>query len=159
MAIPWKDDIHRIDRTDKVLMTVKVPRRIWHYPEVKEAMYTQMNVLQENGTYEEVQRQPWMKVIPSMWVINSTTDDDGKQAGKIKARLVVRGDQDMNDEYTPCDSPTVDRTTVKMMIATAANQEWQLRTIDISAAFLQGREIDRTIYVQPPPEVGKDGIV
>ena len=69
MAIPWKDDIHRIDCTDKVLMTVKVPRRIWHYPEVKEAMYTQMNVLQENGTYEEVQRKPWMKVIPSMWVI------------------------------------------------------------------------------------------
>jgi len=45
------------------------------------------------------------------------------------------------------------------MIASAANQEWSLRTIDISAAFLQGREIDRTIYVLPPPEIAKDGIV
>jgi len=100
-----------------------------------------------------------MKVIPSMWVVNKTTDDDGKQGGKVKSRLVVRGDQDMNDEYTPCDSPTVDRTTVKMMIDIAANQEWQLRTIDIPAAFLQGREIDRTIYVLPPPEVAKAGII
>ena len=51
------------------------------------------------------------------------------------------------------------RSTVKLMIATAANQKWALRTIDISAAFLQGREIDRTIYIQPPPEVAKEGIV
>jgi hypothetical protein len=78
MAIPWSDNIHRIDRTDHVLMTVKVPRRQWHYPEVKEAMFKQLEVLQENGTYEEVAREPWMKTIPSMWVINSTADDDGK---------------------------------------------------------------------------------
>ncbi len=78
-------------------MTVKVPRRQWDSPEVREAMYHQIEVLQENGTYEEVKREPWMKTIPSMWVINSTTDDDGKQGGKIKARLVVRGDQDMNE--------------------------------------------------------------
>jgi len=122
-------------------------------------MFKQVEVLQENGTYEEVRQEPWMKAIPSMWVINKTSDDDGKQGGKVKARLVVRGDQDMNDEYTPCDSPTVDRTTVKMMIATAANQEWQLRTIDILATFLQGQEIDRTIYVLPAPEVAKEGII
>ena len=126
-------------------MTVKVPRREWFKPEVQEAMFHQIGVLQENGTYKEVKHDPWMKTIPSMWVINSTTDNDGKQGGKIKARLVFRGDQGMSEEYTPCDSPTVDRTTVKMMIATSANQKWSLRTIDISAAFLQGREIDRTI--------------
>jgi len=159
MAIPWTEKIHKIDRTDEVLMTVKVPRKDWGTDAVREAMHKQIEVLQENGTYEEVTREPWMQVIPSMWVINSTTDDDGKQGGKIKARLVVRGDQDQNEEYTPCDSPTVDRTTVKMMMANAANLGWSLRTIDISAAFLQGREIDRTVYVQPPPEVAKPGIV
>jgi hypothetical protein len=105
-------------------------------------MFKQIGVLQENGTYEEVQREPWMHVIPSMWVINQTSEDDGKQGGKVKARLVVRGDQDMNEEYTPCDSPTVDRTTVKLLLAVAASVEWSLRSVDISAAFLQGREID-----------------
>jgi len=100
-----------------------------------------------------------MHVIPSMRVINQTSEDDGKQGGKVKARLVVRGDQDMNEEYTPCDSPTVDRTTVKLLLAVAASMEWSLRSVDISAAFLQGREIDRTIFVQPPPEVAQPGIV
>ena len=52
-------------------------------------MFDQIQVLQENGTYEEVRQEPWMKAIPSMWVINKTTDDDGKQGGKVKARLVV----------------------------------------------------------------------
>jgi len=45
------------------------------------------------------------------------------------------------------------------MIAVAANQGWTARSIDISAAFLQGREIDRTVYIRPPPEYKKPGVV
>ncbi len=29
-------------------------------------MFDQLEVLQENGTYEEVRQEPWMKAIPSM---------------------------------------------------------------------------------------------
>jgi len=100
-----------------------------------------------------------MVIIPSMWVINQTTDDDGKNAGKIKARLVVRGDQDEAEDDIPCDSPTVDRNTAKLLIAIAAIMEWSLRSVDISAAFLQGRELDRTVYILPPPEFRKPGVV
>jgi hypothetical protein len=46
-----------------------------------------------------------------------------------------------------------------MMIAIAANEGWGLRSIDISAAFLQGREMDREVYVQPPPEIAMPGTV
>jgi hypothetical protein len=46
-----------------------------------------------------------------------------------------------------------------MMLAVAANQGWTARSIDISAAFLQGREIDRTVYIRPPPEYKKPGVV
>ena len=70
-----------------------------------------------------------------------------KGPGKIKARLVVRGDQDHAEDDTPCDSPTVDRHTVKVMMAVAANQGWSARSIDILAAFLQGHEIERDVYV------------
>ncbi len=91
-----------------------------------------------------------MNVIPLMWVINKTSDDDGKGAGKIKARLVVRGDQDEAEDDIQSDSPTVDRHTVKLMMAVAANQGWTPRSIDISAAFLQGKEIERDVYVLPP---------
>ena len=94
-----------------------------------------------------------------MWVINKSTEDDGKNAGKIKARLVVRGDQDKGEDDIRCDSPTVDRTTVKFMLALAANQGFEIRAVDISAAFLQGRELDREVYVKPPPEFKKPGTV
>jgi hypothetical protein len=122
-------------------------------------MEKEIKNLQENGTYDEVQREPWMVVIPSMWVINQSTDDDGKNAGKIKARLVVRGDQDNTEDDIPCDSPTVDRNTAKLLIAIAAIMGWSLRSVDISAAFLQGRELDRTVYILPPPEFRKPGVV
>ncbi len=69
----------------------------------------------------------------------------------MKARLVVRGDQDVAEDDIACDSPTVDRSSVKLLLATAANQGWDVRTIDISAAFLQGREMERDIYVGPIP--------
>ena len=100
-----------------------------------------------------------MVIVPSMWVIQRTAEDDGKQAGNLKAHLVVRGDQDYAEGDIPCDSPTVDRSTVKLMLAIAANENWSLRSIDISAAFLQGCQIDRIVHVQPPPEFRKPGVV
>ena len=80
-------------------------------------MEKEIKNLQENGTYEEVQKESWMVVIPSMRVINQIRDDDGKNAGKIKARLVVQGNQDKAEDDIPCDSPTVDRNTAKLLIA------------------------------------------
>ncbi len=65
-------------------------------------------------------------MVDTMWVINKSTEDDGKNAGKIKARPVVRGDQDKGKDDIRCDSPTVDRTTVKLMLALAANQDFKL---------------------------------
>ena len=100
-----------------------------------------------------------MPILDSLWVINRSTDDDGKNAGRLKARLVVRGDQGRSEEEVKSDSPTVDRTTVKVMLSTAANLQWDLRSIDNSAAFLQGRELDRAVFVRPPPEFRKPGVV
>jgi hypothetical protein len=137
IALNWDENLHKT-RSPDVFLTQKVPQKEWNNPQVVEAMEKEIGNLQENGTYKEVQKEPWMVVIPSMWVINQTTDDDGKNAGKIKARLVVRGDQDKAEDDIPCDSPTVDRNTAKLLIAIAAIMGWSLRSVDISAAFLQG---------------------
>jgi len=127
MAIPWSPKTHKMeDHASNVFLTQRVKPKERGNPEVQEAMHKQWGVLQEHGTYEEVSREPWMTVIPTMWVINRTTDDGGKDAGKLKARLVVRGDQDKNKTEVPCDSPTVDRTTVKLMIALGAILGWNL---------------------------------
>jgi len=149
MALKWDVNLHK-SKYPEIHLTEKVPRKEWNTPEVRAAMDKEMKNLQENETYEEVKEEPWMSVIPLMWVINKTTDDDGKGAGKLKARLVVRGNQDESEDEIQSDSPTVDRHTVKLMMAVAANQGWKPRSIDISAAFLQGREMDSRICLSSP---------
>ena len=57
-------------------------------PEVQAAMVKEIRNLQENGTYQEVPQEPWMVVVPSMWVIQRSAEDDGKQTGNLKACLV-----------------------------------------------------------------------
>jgi len=59
----------------------------------------------------------------------------------IKARSVIRGDQDETEDDIPCNSLTVDSNTMKLLIAIAAIMGWPLRSVDISAAFSQGKDI------------------
>ena len=40
-----------------------------------------------------------------------------------------------------------------------ANEGFKLRSIDIRAAFLQVRELEREIYMMPPKDVKKEGII
>ena len=41
----------------------------------------------------------------------------------------------------------------------SANNKWNCETIDIKAAFLQGKNIERDIYIKPPIEIKKDAII
>ncbi len=71
MAIPWTTKTHKLEGSNStVLLTQKIPRKEWSTPEVRKAMHKEWTNLQENGTYEEVRREPWMTMIPTMWVIN-----------------------------------------------------------------------------------------
>ena len=40
-----------------------------------------------------------------------------------------------------------------------ASREWQCNSIDIKAVFLQGKPIDRDVYVKPPMEVFTEGTI
>ena len=41
----------------------------------------------------------------------------------------------------------------------AANQDFKLRSIDIRAAFLQARELNRDVFLMPPKDIRKEGYV
>ena len=62
------------DTSESAFLVTKVSRKEYNTPEVREAMIQQIETLQYNGTYEEVQRKDWMNVIPSLWVINRHTE-------------------------------------------------------------------------------------
>ena len=99
----------------------------------------------------------WLKIVTSVvslrWVITEKVVEGKK---KVKARLVARGFEEDTSEMRK-DSPTCSREAVRLTVALASSNRWQCHSLDVTAAYLQGNDIDREIYVHPPPEyfVGK----
>ena len=90
-------------------------------------------------------------LINTEWVIVEKEDEKG---GKIiKARLCMRGDLEKNKHLIPTDSPTINRTTLRLMLAIANSKKWDIECSDITRAFLQTEDLSRDIFVQPPLEV------
>ena len=46
-----------------------------------------------------------------------------------------------------------------MLFAIAASKEWPLEVIDVKSAFLQGDELDRELYMEPPAEEKKPNVI
>ena len=103
--------------------------------------------------FEEVQ-DVGQETVGSRWVITKKEKADG-QKKNFKGRLVAKGFQEK--EAPQADSPTMLRESMKLFFAVAANQDFKLRSMDIRAAFLQARELDRDVYLQPPKDIRKDG--
>ena len=108
--------------------------------------------------YEEVQDNPYTYKIPSQWVISSK---DEKKEGEetYKARLVCLGNLDKKYNLKATDSPTISRESLRMILSTIANLGWRLKSCDVSSAFLQGCELTRTVFMLPPKEFKKEGII
>ena len=71
--------------------------------------------------------------ISSTWVLCE------KESG-VKARLVARGYEEIDDIVS--DSPTMNKSSLMIILALAASRGWLLETTDIKSAFLQGDTLD-----------------
>jgi len=107
-----------------------------------QAKESELEKLREFDTYEEVE-DCGQKALSTRWVV---TEKDGQ----VRARLVVRG---FEEEYElQRDSPTVGKGAMKVFLGIASSKEWVVKTTDIKSAFLQGKTLDRDIYLKPPKE-------
>ena len=102
--------------------------------------------------YEEMEDkgEPTISV---RWVITPKYID-GKMS--TKARLVARGFEE-DSTLIRTDSPTCMRESLRIVLAIAACKEWSVNSIDIKAAFLQEKPIDRDIFLRPPIEANATG--
>ncbi len=48
---------------------------------------------------------------------------------------------------------------MKMFFLVAANENFELRKIDIRAAFLQAKYLDREVFLKPPKDIKREGII
>ena len=101
--------------------------------------------------YEEVDRtEAPEKLISTRWIFTDKVDE--KNTPYVKARLVIRGFQDMDKDDVLSESPTAHTETLKIMLAVMPTLGYKPRKMDISTAFLQGKKLTRPVYIQPPDE-------
>ena len=88
-------------------------------------------------------------------VITSKSKEEGIVT---KARLVVRGYEE-DTSTIKSDSPTCSKEAVRLVLAMIVANNWKIFSLDIKAAFLQGKSIERELYVWPPKEFREDKVL
>jgi len=91
-------------------------------------------------------------VIGSQWVFKIKCKADGS-IDKYKGRIVAKGyTQREGVDYTETFAPTARFGALRTVIALAAMEDWELESVDISMAFLNGN-IDAEVYMHKPEGV------
>ena len=132
---------------------VEVPVREHGKAEVIEAKEKEIENLKLYETFEEIDDEG-QETIGSRWIVTEKEKHDG-QKQNYKARLVAKGFQERDQPQS--DSPTAAKESFKLLVALAANQNFRVVSMDIRAAFLQAKKLDREVFVRPPDDIKKEG--
>ena len=111
-----------------------------------EAQDRELQNWKQLDVYQEVDDEG-QDFISVKWV-PSPKEVEGKKVKK--ARLVARGYEEILETQT--DSPTCSKESSRVAIAVISSKQWEINVIDIKAAFLQGKELERDIFLKPPKE-------
>ncbi len=132
--------------TEEVL-AVMVPRDQRNSPAAMAAKQVELDKLKAFDTYTVVDDEGQDR-ISTVWVLT-------EKGSEVRARLTARGFQEEGN--FPTDSPTVQKHSVRLLLALAVHYGWDICTTDISSAFLQGNQMDRLVFIQPPKEANLTG--
>ena len=121
--------------------------------EVQDAMRKEIEKFKTFDAYEEVADEGQTS-IPIRWVITRQPNDGKNQP--VKARLCMRGDLEKGKGKVRADSPTAGKDTLKLAMFIAANEGFEIKNMDVKSAYLQGCDLQRDIFIRPPPEAKSD---
>ena len=115
----------------------------------QEAMHEEMNAHLINRTWDIVDLPPGKKAIGSKWVYTLKHLADGS-IERFKARIVALGfSQRPGFDYLETYASVMRFSTLRTILALAAIHDMELRTVDISHAFINS-DIDAEIYMVQP---------
>ena len=134
------EDIRKLQGDEEVLLVCETK-------EVEEAKHKEFQSWKENEVYDEVEDKG-QKTISVRWVITSK-EKEGKRV--CKARLVARGFEE-RDEGMSKDAPTCASETLRLCLAVMLHKGWDVKTLDVKTAYLQGYQMKREVFIKPPKE-------
>ena len=126
-----------------------------HLPEIVNAKYDEINNHIKFGTFKLVDEHSLTaaqreNIISSTWaVVWKGTPTEGR----YKARLCARGDLEKNVDKLRTDAPTACKDFIRILLTIGASNKWTLHSLDFTSAFIQGRQIDRELFLRPPKDV------
>ena len=136
-----------------------IPHQVFHSSvkarndhKFEEARKKELESWKSLQVYEEVEDKG-QKAISTRWVY---TEKVVNSATIKKARLVARGFEEQN-EYIQTDSPTCNKESLRIALAIISSNDWEINSLDVKTAFLQGKELERDVYLKPPREAQVPG--
>lgn len=116
--------------------------------EWQKAMELELKALNDNNTWDIIDKPKNCDVIDSKWVFKIKRDGTGKITN-FKARLVARGFQQKDLIYEDIYSPVAKLNTFRILLAICVNLDWVIFQMDVCSAFLHG-EIKENIFMYLP---------
>jgi hypothetical protein len=128
--------------------------------EWQDAIQAEGESLLAAGTWTLTPLPVGRQAIGNRWVFKLKKNADGTVA-RYKARLVVQGfSQQQGVDFTEVYAPVAKFASLRIVLAIAATNNWDLRQIDVDTAFLNA-PVEEEIYMQQPeglrtaPQAGK----
>jgi hypothetical protein len=120
-----------------------------HGPSWRKTMMEEMDSIEENGNWSLVDLPPGRKTIGVKWVFKVKRDEHGV-VSKHNARLVVKGyAQRHGIDYDEVFTPVARMDSMRLLIALAAHEGWEVHHMDVKSAFLNG-DLQEEVYVEQP---------
>ena len=122
----------------------------------KNAMDCEIEAIERNGTWELTDLPTGHKAIDLKWVYKLKRDTNGEIL-KHNARLVAKGYvQKQGIDFEEAFAPVTRLETVRLLLALAAKNEWEVHHLDVKSAFLNGKLYEE-VYVNQPEGYVKEG--
>ena len=122
----------------------------------REALDYEINQLEKMETWVVKDLPPGYTAIPCGVVLRHKRSPDG-QIQSYQVRIVAGGHRQVHGiNYSETFSAAAKMPTVRVVLANAAEQDWEIEHIDVKSAYLNA-PLEETVYMKPPRGVLKPG--